>query len=135
MPSTWRKAPAWLVETFERAFPLDPRAERRLMFGYPAGFAAGNMFTGVFQDTLFVRLGDDERQQLLALEGASVFEPMKGRPMREYVVLPADMLEEDAAVRPWMARALDFVSSLPPRTKKPAAKAKAKAKPAKKPKR
>lgn len=120
MQGKWRKAPLWLVELFDRALPLDPRAERRAMFGFPAAFASGHMFTGLFEESLFVRLGEAERADLLAIEGAALFEPMPGRPMREYVVLPPALLEEDAAVTTWMKRGLAFAVSLP-------AKAKAKA--------
>jgi TfoX/Sxy family transcriptional regulator of competence genes len=118
VPSTWRKAPPGLIESFERAFPPDPRAERRLMFGYPAGFVNGNMFTGVFQESLFVRLDEAQRAELLEVEGAALFEPMKGRPMREYVVLPVEVLEDDEVVRSWVGRALTYGASLPPRASK-----------------
>ena len=47
---------------------------------------------------------------------------MRGRPMREYVVLPAELLEDAAAVRDWTARALAHAAALPPKAdKKPAA--------------
>jgi hypothetical protein len=112
---TWSKAPPALVETFAAALPDDPRVERRAMFGFPAAFANGQLFTGLHQADLMVRLGDDERAALLALPGAKRFEPMPGRPMREYAVVPASMHADRRALRGWMKKALAYVSSLPPK--------------------
>jgi hypothetical protein len=102
----FEKSPAWLVHLFEALAPGD----RRKMFGYPCSFERGQLFCGLFADGLFVRLGDAERAELLAAPGARRFEPMPGRPMREYVVLPAGMLEDEAAVERWMRRAQEFAS-------------------------
>lgn len=85
------------------------------MFGYPAGFVNGNMFCGLFQESLFLRLGESERAELLAMEGASPFEPMPGRPMREYVVMPMEMLEDAETTRAWIRRAFRHVAALPPK--------------------
>ena len=99
---------------------VDPRVERRKMFGYPCAFAGGNMFTGLHQESMIVRLGEAERAALLREKGAAPFVPVAGRPMREYVTLPPMMSAQDARV--WTARSLDYAASLPP---KPAKTAKA----------
>jgi hypothetical protein len=52
----WRESPPELVETFDTVLP--PPAERRLMFGYPAAFVNGNMFMGLWQEHLVLRLGN-----------------------------------------------------------------------------
>ena len=51
------------------------------------GFVNRNMFVGVFGSDVFVRLSEADRVQILE-EGASVFEPIHGRPMKEYVTMP-----------------------------------------------
>ncbi len=89
------------MELFD-ALQREVGGERRQMFGYPCAFENGQLFTGLFQDSLFVRLGERERAELLQAKGAALFEPMKGRPMREYVVLPPAMLEDEEAVTSWM---------------------------------
>ena len=91
------------------------------MFGYPCAFENGQMFAGLFGDGLFVRLGEAGRAELLAIEGAAPFSPMEGRPMKEYVVLPPAMLEDEEAVKGWMSRGLAYARTLP--GKKPKAKA------------
>src|ERR671934_2301103 len=84
----WRKASESLKSAFEEALPDDPRVERKQMFGYPCAFVNGNMFAGVHQEALFLRLGEQERATLLDQPGSGPFEPMPGRAMREYVVAP-----------------------------------------------
>jgi len=73
---------------FDSVLPDDPRVSARPMFGNVAGFVKGNMFTGLFGNDLFVRLSEADRSELLVEPGATVKEPMTGRPMKEYVVLP-----------------------------------------------
>lgn len=60
----WKKAPRELIKTFEDALATVPGAQMRKMFGYPAAFVNGQMFTGVFQDRVFVRLSELERAEL-----------------------------------------------------------------------
>ena len=112
------KSPAWLVQLFKALQP-EVGGTPRQMFGYPCGFENGQLFTGLFADGLFVRLGEEERAQLLGVSGALPFAPMKGRPMKEYVVLPPGMLEDEDAVKSWMRRALEYARSLPAKKKKP----------------
>jgi hypothetical protein len=54
----WRKTPEQLVNTFLAALPEDARVERRKMFGYPCAFVNGNMFTGLHQENLIIRLAE-----------------------------------------------------------------------------
>ena len=58
-----------------------------MMFGYPCLFVKGHMAAGLFQEDVFVRLGEPDRAAVLQL-GGRAFEPVPGRPMREYVILP-----------------------------------------------
>ncbi len=61
------------------------------------------MFTGIFASSWFVRLPDDERAELAAA-GGTPFEPMPGRPMREYMVMPPETAADPAAAEPWVGR-------------------------------
>jgi TfoX/Sxy family transcriptional regulator of competence genes len=94
------------------------------MFGHTAAFVNGQMYAGTFGTHVFARLGEASRAKLLEVPGATVFSPMKNRPMKEYVQLPPDMLTEPSAAKQWIAQALEWTSTLPPKTKgrtKPAA--------------
>jgi TfoX/Sxy family transcriptional regulator of competence genes len=119
----WTKSPPELVEVFEAVFP-GPPAVARQMFGYPAGFVNGNMFMGLYQHNMVLRLPDGPRAELLAMEGAATFEPMAGRPMKEYVVVPATLLASPEDLEPWVAKALAHGASLPPKAAKTKAKPK-----------
>ena len=75
-------------------------------------------------DPMFVRLPDADRTELLAEEGTSLFEPMPGRPMREYVTIPNAWREELERVRSWVIRSLRWVGERP--AKQPRARRKKK---------
>jgi TfoX/Sxy family transcriptional regulator of competence genes len=122
----WKKPPAQLIEAFGAALPSDPRVERRQMFGYPCAFVGGNMFTGLHEENLIVRLPEESRAALLAKPGAAPFQPMR-RVMREYVVVPRAIVGRRKELAAWLDGAFRFASSLPPKpAKKKAAKSKGK---------
>jgi TfoX/Sxy family transcriptional regulator of competence genes len=112
------KSPPELVARFHAITDELPGAERRLMFGYPAVFVGGNMVSGLYESSWFVRLGDAERSRLLAVGGGPV-EIMPGRAMSGYVSLPADLIAADDAVRAWVERAVEFGRTLPTKAAKP----------------
>jgi TfoX/Sxy family transcriptional regulator of competence genes len=111
----FEKAPASLVATFDRALARSG-GERRQMFGYPCAFEAGQMFCGIFGPTIVVRLAEAEREAFLA-KGARPFEPMPGRRMKEYVVLPAAVVGDDAKLTRWFETARGYAKTLPPKKK------------------
>ena len=117
----WSKSPPELVALFESVFPGPPALSRQ-MFGYPAGFVNGNMFMGLHQENMVLRLPDGPRAELLAMQGAATFEPMAGRPMKEYVTVPSSLLASPEELEPWVARALAYGSSLPPKAARRKAK-------------
>ena len=109
------KSPPGLIATFADVIPAS--ADRKMMFGYPAAFVNGNMFMSLFGKALILRLPEDARAELIAAGGA-MFEPMKGRPMREYVAVPDAMLDDARRLKPWVQRSFDFAQSMPPKAKK-----------------
>ncbi len=113
MPS-FEKSPADLVERFHEVLSTRPHASPRKMFGYPAAFVNGNLATGLHQASWFVRLSASDAAELLAAGGGS-FEPMPGRPMRGYVVLPSAMSTDPLTAGVWVDRAIDHVATLPPK--------------------
>jgi TfoX/Sxy family transcriptional regulator of competence genes len=73
------------------------------------------MFAGLFGNDIFVRLSEENRQDLLAEKGASLLEPMKGKPMKEYVVIPKAWMKKPETIRLWLSRSLDSTGMLPPK--------------------
>lgn len=118
----WTKSPQSLIDLFAECLPDDPRVERRKMFGYPAIFVGGNMCAGLFGDRMFARLSPEDRAALPG--GGEDFAPMEGRPMKGYVLIPDDILADEAALAKSLTQAIAFTASLPPKEK--AAKKKAK---------
>src|SRR5260370_40671919 len=116
----WIKSPQSLIDLFAEALPDDPRVERRKMFGYPAAFVRGNMMAGCFQDGMFARLSPTDRAALEATHGPLPFEPMPGRPMKDYTRLPDDVLADEASTAAVLASALAWSAALPAKEKKAA---------------
>ncbi len=111
----FKKSPQTLIDAFDSVMP-GPPAQRRQMFGYPAAFVNNNMFMGLFQDHMMVRLPEPLRDDLLKVAGAKLFEPMPGRPMKEYVVLPLPLIADRPRLSEWVAKALEYASALPAKT-------------------
>ena len=113
----WKPASAEWVRVFGEAVSGLANAEPRKMFGYPAAFVNGNLFAGLHSGGLVLRLPEAERLAFLErVPGAKPFEPMPGRPMREYVVGPESLAKTPAEARAWVRKALAYGSTLPKKT-------------------
>jgi hypothetical protein len=112
------KTPPEVVAAFDAASPSRGDIDRKTMFSYPALFVKGNMFAFTFGPKIAVRADETTR----AKPGVKRFEPMPGRPMGEYVEVPAKDMK-GAALKKWMAAGLAYGDTLPAKAKKkPAAK-------------
>ena len=111
-------APDEMVKLFERVIGTVPGAQVRKMFGYPAAFINGNMFTGLHNNYMILRLSPDDLNTFLKLPGSHPFEPMPGRPMREYAVVPATILSVESELVEWLGKSFDYVNALPPKQPK-----------------
>jgi TfoX/Sxy family transcriptional regulator of competence genes len=119
----WTRAPESLVVLFGRAIEGLPGVEAKKMFGYPAAFVNGNMFSSLFQSSMILRLSEQDRRE----SGAKPFEPMPGRPMREYVGVPKEVLRSAKLLDIWLRKGHGYASSLPAKSsRKKQAKARAK---------
>jgi len=102
---------------FASIVPDHPAVNIRPMFGQLSAFVNGNIFMGIFGEDVLVRLPEEDREKVLGA-GGRVFEPMPGRPMREYVVLPEAWRDDPKRVGEWTARSLDHADELPPKQPK-----------------
>ena len=110
---------------FQKLLPPDPSVTTRPMFGNLSAFVNGNMFSGVFGDELFVRVSDED-QARIRKQGGKPFEPMAGREMSGYVIVPPGWEKKPEAARAWVATALAWSKKLPARAAGGAGKAGAK---------
>lgn len=110
-----RKSPSPLIAAFDAALPEDDLVERRKMFGFPAAFVNGNLFCGLYQEDVIVRLPPDLKV-VLGQQGGLPWSPTPGRVMREYMVLPREIRR--AELERWLSQSFAFASSLPPKVGK-----------------
>ena len=108
------KSPPDLVERFTTVIASRPQTKVRNMFGNPAAFINGNMTTGLFGASWWVRVSESDTAELIAA-GGGPFEPMAGRAMRGYTVLPGAIAADPEAAGAWVDRAIDHVATLPPK--------------------
>ncbi len=97
---------------FEELSTRLPGVTRRQMFGYPSCVLNGHMFMSLFGDRLVLRLGEGDRREFLARHEAGLFEPMPGRPMKEYVVAPASLAAQ-RDIEDWVGLAHAYAAGLP----------------------
>ncbi len=114
----WIKAPEDLKARIEELMaPIE--CEKRPMFGYPAYFINRNMFAGLFQDKLFVRLSPDQLASVQkSFPAVSSLEPMPGRPMKDYHVIPAALYTDRNRMPRLLEEAAAWCRTLPPKPAK-----------------
>jgi len=114
----WIKVPPEHRPIFHDALPDDPRVVTTDMFGGIAARVNGNIFAGLFQRSVALWLGGDDRKAALALEGAGPFDPMgNGRAISEKVMMPESLMEEPEELRRWIGRAFAHTLQLRPKEK------------------
>src|SRR5512135_3130437 len=121
----WVKIPKEHHPLFMDALPKVPRSIVKPMFGGLCAMVNGNMACGLFARTAIVRLGQTELEEVLAMDGAQIFDPMGRGAMKDMAMLPEDVFAERAELRGWLQKALDHTATLPSKPKKAAAKRRA----------
>jgi len=104
-------------EFFRSVVPDAQDVAVRPMFGNLAAFVNGNMFAGLFGDGLFVRVGGADAEKLIEA-GGGPFEPMPGRAMTGYTMLPDAWRRDSNRTTRWIGTALEFGRTLPPKQPK-----------------
>ncbi len=118
----WKKVSTEMCEILERGL-LNIPCEKKQMFGCPAYFINGNWFAGAHQDNIVIRLNQQDRDEIMsAYDEAVLFEPMKDRPMKEFIVMPDQVCHEFKELEQWLTRSHDWVGTWPPKEKKPGKK-------------
>jgi TfoX/Sxy family transcriptional regulator of competence genes len=105
-----------LAERMRVALAESGAAREVKMFGGLCFMLNGNMVAGTSKRGLLVRVGKDQQSNALARPGAKRME-MTGRPMEGYIFVdppPSD----DRSLQDWLALAVAFVTTLPPKLPK-----------------
>ena len=90
--------------------------EERNMFGGLAFMVNTHMACGIVKDDLMLRVGKDGHVAALA-RGAQEMD-FTGRPMRGMVIVPGSQVVDESALDAWVALAVEFALSEPPKTSK-----------------
>ena len=86
--------------------------EEKKMFGCVCFLLNGNALAGVWKDRLIARLGPDEGEAALREPHVRAFD-ITGRPMRNWVAVEPEGIEDDDQLKAWVERATKFVRTLP----------------------
>jgi TfoX/Sxy family transcriptional regulator of competence genes len=85
------------------------------MFGGLAFLVNGNMAVAASgQGGLMVRVSPEQTETLRQEPGAEPF-VMRDRPMRGWLRVAPEVLEDDAVLRTWVERGLAYAGTLPPK--------------------
>ena len=115
---SWRKAPEELNRFLEETL-RGVKCQFRKMFWYSTYFINNNMFVGAHHEGLFLRLSPEDRRSTMSEhDEIGPFEPIPGRTMKEYVVIPEHIYTDSGVFPDLLARSVDYVSSLPPKEKR-----------------
>ena len=82
------------------------------MFGGIGFLLNGNMLVGVWKDSLIVRLGLDEAEEALLEPHVRAFD-ITGKPMKGWVLVEPEGVQNDEQLSAWIQRAVKFVGKLP----------------------
>src|SRR5438445_8435906 len=86
--------------------------EEKKMFGGIGFLLHGKMLVGVWKNSLIVRVGPDSYEDALLEPHVKEFD-ITGRPMKGWVLIEPEGIEDDEHLKDWIERAMKFVRTLP----------------------
>ena len=90
--------------------------EEKKMFGGVGFLLNGNLLVGVWKESLVVRLGEEEGEGALKEPHVKEFD-ITGKPMRNWVLVGPEGVQDDEQLAGWIQRAVKFVGALPAKEK------------------
>src|SRR6266567_4406494 len=82
--------------------------EEKKMFGGVGFLINGNMLVGVWKNSVIVRVGPDGYEDALLESHVKEFD-ITGRPMKGWVLVESEGVEDDDQLKGWIERAIEFV--------------------------
>jgi hypothetical protein len=101
-----------LVARVRDALARTRNVEERALFGCACLFLDGNVLAGVWNDAPVARVGPDEADAALREPHVRAFD-ITGQPMRNWVAVEPEGVEDDDQLRGWLRRAEAFAGALP----------------------
>jgi DNA transformation protein len=97
--------PEYREFVLEQLGRVAPAITSRSMFGGVGVYSSGFFFALLDNDTLYLKTDDTNRPDFEAV-GAPRFRPFESGEGMRYHELPADLLEDADALRPWIDKAI-----------------------------
>ncbi len=86
--------------------------EEKKMFGGIGFLLNGNMLVGVWKNSLIVRVGTDGYEDALLEPHVKEFD-ITGKPMKGWVLVEPEGVEDDEQLKNWIQQSVQFVGKLP----------------------
>ena len=101
-----------LAERVRAAVAARDDVDEKPMFGGLCLLAHGNMFAGVLDDRLMLRVGPEAQEDALRRPHTRVMD-FTGRPLRGYVYVDPPGIAAEPQLREWLELGLAFADTLP----------------------
>jgi TfoX/Sxy family transcriptional regulator of competence genes len=101
-----------LAERIRQRLARRKNVEEKKMFGGVGFLLNGNLLVGIWKGSLCVRLGPDQAEEALLEPHVEEFD-ITGRPMKGWVLVEPQGVEDDDQLGGWIQRAVKFVVKLP----------------------
>jgi TfoX/Sxy family transcriptional regulator of competence genes len=101
-----------LAGRIRRRLARRKNVEEKKMFGGIGFLLNGNLLVGAWKNALCVRLGPDQAEEALLEAHVEPFD-ITGRPMKGWVLVEPEGVEDDDQLAGWIQRAVKFVGALP----------------------
>ncbi len=88
-------------------------------FGFPFTSVNGNMFSFLSKENVLgIRLAQNEREEFLGKFDSEIYQRPGGQVLKEYVVIPDDLLANADELTSWFEKSLNYAGGLKPKKKK-----------------
>jgi hypothetical protein len=101
-----------LAGRIRRGLARKKNIEEKKLFGCACFLLGGNVFVGVWKQSLIACVGPDEYKDALLEAHVREFD-ITGRPMKGWVVVASEGVEDNDQLKGWIERAVKFVGKLP----------------------
>jgi TfoX/Sxy family transcriptional regulator of competence genes len=101
-----------LAQRIRNALARKKNVEEKKMFGGIGFLLNGNLLVGVWKNSLIVRLGPEQGEEALLEPHVKEFD-ITGKPMKGWVLVEPEGVEDADQLKDWIQRAWRLVGKLP----------------------
>jgi TfoX/Sxy family transcriptional regulator of competence genes len=100
-----------LLSAFAEDWPAKRASGKKKMFGGLGFLLHGHMVVGVWKNSMIVRVGSGSYDEALLEPHVKEFD-ITGKPMKGWLMVEPQGVDDDRHVKDWIQRALKFVGKL-----------------------